>query len=260
MAVASHGQTELLIQLLNRYARTDSQSRDGMTALMLASANGHAECVGLLLLSGANTSQADTRGRTALAHALLRRHTRLARTLANWDARRLHSILLPKSAGPHLPAAPSDRGGAFPSGGGAAFAADAADVADSTSRGRLSEEGGAWGGGWRPSLGKRLLALAVALSLADGAVAAPDAPALSLALDAVAVLLGTLLAPLSSPPALPLPSLLPPARPPRPHPSPSPCSPPPSPRPPRRPHPSPPTPPRSPPRPLLHLHPTLACT
>ena len=43
MAVASHGQTELLIQLLNRYARTDSQSRDGMTALMLASANGHAE-------------------------------------------------------------------------------------------------------------------------------------------------------------------------------------------------------------------------
>ena len=44
MAVASHGQTELLIQLLNRYARTDSQSRDGMTALMLASANGHAEC------------------------------------------------------------------------------------------------------------------------------------------------------------------------------------------------------------------------
>ena len=46
MAVASHGQTELLIQLLNRYARTDSQSRDGMTALMLASANGHAECAG----------------------------------------------------------------------------------------------------------------------------------------------------------------------------------------------------------------------
>ena len=185
MAVASHGQTELLIQLLNRYARTDSQSRDGMTALMLASANGHAECVGLLLLSGANTSQADTRGRTALAHALLRRHTRLARTLANWDARRLHSILLPKSAGPHH-AAPS------PSGSGGTAAADAADAAEGTSRGRISEEGGAWSGGWRPSLGKPLLALAVALSLADGA--APDAPALSLAVDAAAMLLGMLLA------------------------------------------------------------------
>ena len=164
MAVASHGQTELLIQLLNRYARTDSQSRDGMTALMLASANGHAECeaatlqpstfpepqpapnpspnaspspppgpqpslarirtrcVGLLLLSGANTSQADTRGRTALAHALLRGHARLARTLANWDARRRHSILLPKSAGPHQHTAPS-AGGAAPGGSAGTAAA-----------------------------------------------------------------------------------------------------------------------------------------
>lgn len=191
MAVASHGQTELLIQLLNRYARTDAQSRDGMTALMLASANGHAECAGLLLLSGANTSQADARGRTALAHALLRQHTRLARTLANWDARRLHSVLLPKSAGPH-PAPPS--GGRAPSSATAAAGADAA-TADGR-RGRPAKERGGWGDGWGLGLGKRLLALAAALSLAPAVPA--DAPALPLAaavVDVVAVLLGLLRSP-----------------------------------------------------------------
>ena len=45
-----------------------------MTALMLAAANGHAESVGWLLLSGADTSLRDVRGRTALTHALLRQH------------------------------------------------------------------------------------------------------------------------------------------------------------------------------------------
>ena len=102
---------QLLIQLLNRYARTDSQSRDGMTALMLASANGHAECVGLLLLSGANTSQTDSRGRTALKHALLRRHTRVALTLAEWDRRLRDGIVLPKSAGPVASQSPATQGG-----------------------------------------------------------------------------------------------------------------------------------------------------
>ena len=85
---------QLLIRLLKRTAKTDKPSRDGMTALMLAAANGHSECVGWLLLAGADTSLRDARGRTALAHALLRRQWHAAVALAEWERR----LVVPKSA------------------------------------------------------------------------------------------------------------------------------------------------------------------
>ena len=55
--------------LLKRNARPDLQSRQGQTALMVASRLGYAEIVKLLLARKADPNKPDFTGRTALSYA-----------------------------------------------------------------------------------------------------------------------------------------------------------------------------------------------
>ena len=63
------GDVDIVEMLLKRNAKPAAQSRQGVTALMVAARLGHAEIVRLLLEKKANPNTADFTGRTALAFA-----------------------------------------------------------------------------------------------------------------------------------------------------------------------------------------------
>ncbi len=66
MLAAQNGQTEMVAELLDRGAYTESKTSEGCTALMIAAKNGHTETVALLLDRGADVNASTFHGITAL--------------------------------------------------------------------------------------------------------------------------------------------------------------------------------------------------
>ena len=64
----------------------DSYDRDGLTALMCASKEGHYEVVELLLGKGAQVDLQDSRGWSALMYSCASGHSRVAKVLLEYGA------------------------------------------------------------------------------------------------------------------------------------------------------------------------------
>lgn len=78
---ARRGDLTALTSLLDKSVDIDAKNATGITALMMATANGHAEVVSALLAKGANINARDDDGRTALLLAAFYNHNDILQTL-----------------------------------------------------------------------------------------------------------------------------------------------------------------------------------
>ncbi|MEJ2245809.1 MAG: ankyrin repeat domain-containing protein [Acidobacteriota bacterium] len=86
--LASHnGNAEIVKLLLSAGAKVNAEGKNDMTALYLASLNNHIEIAGLLLSAGAKVDAKDNNGVTALYLASLRNHPEIVKLLLSAGAK-----------------------------------------------------------------------------------------------------------------------------------------------------------------------------